>query len=169
MKWLMSALGLDGGPVLHTGDRAPDFALNDQDGRIQALKQFRGRWLVLYFYPKDGTPVCTREACNFRDDQQALRESGAEILGVSLDPPAEHRNFSVRYALNFPLLSDPGGALSRAYGSLFHLGPVRFARRRTFLIAPDGRIARIYRRVNAANHSTEILRDLRTFQHSGAA
>ena len=160
-------IGMWGHGAPRPGDRAPRFALTDQDGRIQELEQFRGRWLVLYFYPKDGTPVCTREACNFRDDQQALRKLGAEVLGVSTDSSADHRSFAVRYALTFPLLSDPDGALSRAYGSLFQLGPIRFSRRRTFLIGPDGRIARVYRRVNAADHSAEVLRDLGALQQTG--
>ncbi len=152
-----------GRTTLRPGDPAPKFALPDQDGKIQRLEQYRGRWLVLYFYPKDATPLCTREACNFRDEQQALRERGADVLGVSLDSSADHRAFAVRYALGFPLLSDAAGALSRAYGALFKLGPLRFARRHTFLIAPDGRIARIYRRVDASSHSIEVRKDLEAF------
>lgn len=150
--------------ALKTNDPAPAFALADQDGRIQRLEQYRGRWLVLYFYPKDDTPHCTREACNFRDDRRALREQGADVLGVSLDSPAAHRGFAVRYALTFPLLSDRDGALSRTYGTLFKLGPLKFARRRTFLIDPDGYIARVYRHVDPTHHSTQVLRDLARLQ-----
>lgn len=166
MNGVLAALraGLRGRRPLEPGDPAPTFALPDQDGKVRRLEQYRGRWLVLYFYPKDATPLCTREACNFRDEQRALREQGADILGVSLDSSADHRAFAVRYALTFPLLSDSTGALSRAYGSLFKLGPVRFARRRTFLIAPDGFIGRVYCHVKPATHAAEVLQDLRTLQ-----
>lgn len=155
-------------PVL-TGDTAPRFALKDENGRLQRLQQFRGRWTVLYFYPKDSTPLCTREACNFRDHLNELKREGAEVLGVSTDSSASHRNFAVRYALNFPLLSDPDGALSQAYGSLFKLGPLRFARRRTFLIDPQGRIARVYRSIDVAQHSTQILNDIRALRAAALA
>lgn len=169
MNRLFAWLGFGSGALFRAGDRAPNFALRDQDGKLRELKKYRGRWVVLYFYPKDDTPHCTQEACNFRDDQQSLRARGAAILGVSLDSSSQHRSFAVRYALNFPLLSDTGGALSSSYGTLFRLGPLRFARRRTFLISPDGLIARVYRNVDVSQHSAEILRDLTALQHNPAA
>ena len=158
-----------GRDTVQRGDTAPRFALRDETGRLQRLDQYRGSWVVLYFYPKDSTPACTREACNFRDHLDELREEGAEVLGVSTDSPDSHRAFAVRYALNFPLLSDPGGSLSQAYGSLFRLGPIRFARRRTFLIDPDGRIARVYHSVDVTQHSAEIINDLRILRTAAPA
>lgn len=171
MSGLIAALraSLRGQGSLQPGDPAPRFALNDHDGKLQQLDRYRGHWVVLYFYPKDGTPVCTREACTFRDDLLVLRQQDAQVIGVSTDSSTEHRAFAVRYGLNFPLLSDPEGTLSDAYGSYFRLGPIRFSRRRTFLIDPDGRIARIYHRFNVANHSADILRDLRALRRRAAS
>jgi peroxiredoxin Q/BCP len=148
------------------GTAAPDFSLPDQQGRARRLSDFQGRWLVLYFYPKDDTPGCTREACRFRDDYPALRRLGVELLGVSVDSPESHMNFSIKYSLPFPLLADAKGKVARQYGALWSLGPIRFARRQTFLIDPLGRIARIFRKVDPDGHSREVLEALMALQRA---
>ena len=163
---LLAALGLQTAQAddLKPGDPAPDFALVDQTGRTRALSDFRGRWLVLYFYPKDDTPGCTTEACSFRDDISALAALGAQVLGVSTDDAASHTRFAEKFHLPFPLLADTDGRTARAYGALLGFGPLKFARRHSFIIAPGGRIAKIYREVRPATHSREIRADLEALQ-----
>lgn len=119
---------------LAAGDPAPPFCLPGTDGGQYCLSQFHGRWLVVYFYPRDHTSGCTRQACMFRDRFQELRRTGAALLGISLDSPQRHRQFADRQGLPFPLLSDADGSVSQAFGVLFRLGPLRFARRVTFVI-----------------------------------
>lgn len=148
------------------GSAAPDFALQDQDGRTRRLGDYAGHWLVLYFYPRDDTPDCTREACRFRDDIGILGELDAAVVGVSLDDKRSHAGFTDKYALPFPLLSDPGGKTARAYGSLLNLGVARFARRSTFIITPDGRIAARFDKVDPDHHAAEVARALRSLQQS---
>ena len=150
------------------GSAAPDFALQDQNGQIHHLSDYAGRWLVLYFYPRDDTPGCTKEACRFRDDIGILGEHGAAVVGVSVDSARSHADFSRKYRLPFPLLSDTDGKTAAAYDSLLNLGIVRFARRHTFIIAPDGRIAARFNQVNPARHAEEVRRTLRTLQHAQA-
>jgi len=149
------------------GSAAPDFALQDQDGKIRRLGDYAGRWLVLYFYPRDDTPGCTREACRFRDDIGTLGDLGAAIVGVSVDDVQSHARFSRKYQLPFPLLSDPDGNTTADYGSLLNLGLVRFARRHTFIIAPDGRIAARFDKVDTSRHAQEVARALQALQRSG--
>lgn len=149
------------------GSAAPDFALLDQNGQIHRLGDYAGRWLVLYFYPRDDTPVCTREACRFRDDIGVLGKLDAAVVGVSVDSPRSHADFSRKYGLPFPLLSDPDGRTAAAYGSLINLGLVRFARRHTFIIAPDGRIAARFDHVDPARHAEEVRDALRSLQGYG--
>lgn len=153
------------GPAV--GEPAPDFRLADQNGLTHSLQAQRGRWVVLYFYPKDDTPGCTAQACAFRDDFLELQALGARLLGVSLDDAGSHARFARKHGLPFPLLSDPRGEVAGAYGALLHLGPLRLARRHSFLIDPEGRIARIYRRVDPRRHSTRIIADLRALQGAG--
>lgn len=143
------------------GAPAPDFALPDQAGRTVRLADFRGRWVVLYFYPKDDTPGCTEEACSFRDDQAALTLLGAQVVGVSLDDSASHAAFARKYSLPFPLLADTEAKVSASYGAVTNLVVAKFARRYTFLIDPQGRIARTYLKVDTARHSAEIIADLK--------
>jgi peroxiredoxin Q/BCP len=138
------------------GSAAPDFALPDQNGRIHRLDDYAGRWLVLYFYPRDDTPGCTREACRFRDDIGTLGKLDAAVVGISVDSTRSHATFSRKYSLPFPLLSDPDGRTAAAYGSLLNLGLMRFARRHTFIIAPDGRIAARFDHVDPARHAEEV-------------
>jgi peroxiredoxin Q/BCP len=142
------------------GEPAPDFSLPDQDGRNRSLSEFRGKWLVLYFYPKDDTPGCTRQACTFRDDRQKLAALGAEVVGVSVDDVESHLDFAKEYRLPFPLLADAGGVVAARYGSLRDLGLVKFARRNTFLIDPQGRIAMVYLSASPAGNAQQVLGDL---------
>ena len=145
---------------LQAGMAAPGFNLTDQYGKPHTLEDYRGRWLVLYFYPKDDTPGCTTEACAFRDDVRRLRQMHVALLGISLDSVDSHRRFAEKYGLPFPLLADAHGETAKAYGALWSLGPLRFARRQTFIIDPQGRVAHIYRSVKPENHSDEVIRDL---------
>ena len=149
------------------GSAAPDFALQDQNGKTHRLSDYAGRWLVLYFYPKDDTPGCTREACQFRDDIGVLGELDAAVVGVSVDDVRSHAGFARQYQLPFPLLSDPDGRTAAAYDSLLNLGLLRFARRHTFIIAPDGRIAARFDKVDPARHAQEVARTLRALQQPG--
>lgn len=146
------------------GELAPAFDLLDQNGRRQRLEEYRGQWLVLYFYPKDDTPGCTTEACQFRDDYYRLKALDAVVIGVSLDDVASHKAFADKYHLPFPLLADSEKKLSEAYEVLTGFGPFRFARRQSFIIDPQGRIARHYARVSARHHAGEIIRDLQKLQ-----
>ncbi len=148
------------------GSAAPDFSLLDQSGKTHSLNDFKGHWLVLYFYPKDDTPGCTQEACRFRDDIGVLDNLNAAIVGVSTDDAQSHADFAKKYQLPFPLLSDPDGQTAEAYGSLLNLGLVRFALRHTFIIAPDGHIAARFDKVNPASHAHDVARVLRALQQS---
>jgi peroxiredoxin Q/BCP len=147
--------------ALAVGDPAPDFSLRDQHGERHRLEDYRGRWLVLYFYPKDDTPGCTTEACEFRDDIYLLKQMRVSVVGVSLDDVKSHREFAEKYHLPFTLLSDAGGEVARRYGALTSLGFIKFARRHTFIIDPAGKIVKIYRSVNPGRHSDEVIADLR--------
>jgi len=149
---------------LGIGEPAPDFALPDQEGKTRSLAEFRGKWLVLYFYPRDDTPGCTRQACAFRDDWSRLAALGAQIVGVSVDDIESHLDFAKEHRLPFPLLADAGGAVAARYGSLRDLGLIKFARRNTFLIDPQGRIAQDYLSANASRNSQEVIEDLQRLQ-----
>jgi peroxiredoxin Q/BCP len=149
---------------LAPGMPAPTFALPDQDGKTHRLEDYRGHWVVLYFYPKDDTPGCTTESCNFRDDLPALRALGTQILGVSRDDTPSHAAFAAKYALPFPLLSDTQGAVAKAYGTLWSFGPIKFTKRHSFLIDPQGKLARIYRDVKPGAHSAQVMEDLKVLQ-----
>lgn len=146
------------------GGAAPDFRLQDQKGDWHTLEQYRGQWVALYFYPKDDTPGCTTEACNFRDNIFAFRERDAVILGISLDDVESHQEFADKYSLPFSLLSDPEAEVADRYGVVTNLGIAKFAKRQTFLIAPDGTIAKHYEKVDPDTYSKEILDDLVAFQ-----
>jgi len=149
------------------GSTAPDFALQDQHGTSHRLSDYAGRWLVLYFYPRDDTPGCTQEACRFRDDIGVLGDLNAAVVGVSVDDAGSHADFARKYQLPFPLLSDPDGRTAAAYDSLLNLGLMRFARRHTFIISPDGRIAARFDKVDPARHVEEVARTLRILQQPG--
>jgi thioredoxin-dependent peroxiredoxin len=146
------------------GSAAPDFTLASQEGAAVSLKDYRGSWVVLYFYPKDQTPGCTREAHNFQVDQSKYAERQAVVLGVSVDSVDSHKKFCAKEGLNFKLLADRDGKVSSAYGSLTNLGLVKFATRHTFLIDPSGKIARAYTSVDPGRHSEEVLAALDQMQ-----
>lgn len=150
------------------GSIAPAFALQDQNGQIHRLSDYAGRWLVLYFYPRDDTPGCTQEACRFRDDIGVLGNLNAAVMGISVDDTQSHADFSRKFQLPFPLLSDPDGRTAAAYDSLLNLGLMRFARRHTFIISPDGRIAARFDKVDPATHVQEVARTLKALQHGPA-
>lgn len=143
------------------GEPAPDFSLRSDDGRTFSLKELRGKKVVLYFYPKDDTPGCTKEACSFRDNLGRVQSKGAVVLGVSRDDSTSHAKFRDKYHLNFPLLSDDQGRVTEAYGvwkkkNLYgreHFG----IERTTFLIDEGGKIARIWPKVHVEGHTDEVL------------
>lgn len=156
-------LGLTAGAGAETGvgEAAPEFRLQDQAGEWHSLEDYRGKWVALYFYPKDDTPGCTKEACAFRDNIFAFDEIGATIIGVSLDDTESHREFAEKYSLPFTLLSDADGSTAEAYGVLSSRGTFRFAQRQSFIIGPDGTVRKHYAKVNAEEHSEEVLADLK--------
>jgi thioredoxin-dependent peroxiredoxin len=139
------------------GQVAPGFTLPSQDGTQISLESFRGKWVVLYFYPKDMTPGCTIEAHNFQRDQAQYDAANAVILGVSVDTPDSHKQFCTKEGLTFRLLADPDHKVVEAYGSLGHFGPFTIANRHTFLIDPAGKIARVWPKVDVQQHSAEVL------------
>jgi peroxiredoxin Q/BCP len=151
-------------PIPQTGTQAPDFQLKDQSGEDVKLSQLRGKNVVLYFYPKDDTPGCTREACDFRDEHSALRKAGAVVLGVSPDNTTRHQKFATKFSLPFSLLADTEHQVAEAYGvwgekSLYgrkFLGITRA----TFLIDAQGKVARVWPKVKVQGHVREILESL---------
>jgi peroxiredoxin Q/BCP len=147
--------------LLQAGERAPDFLLADGEGRMRQLGEWRGTWLILYFYPRDDTPGCTAEAKAFNDRQPELAALKAQVLGISVDSSDSHRSFASQHGLNFPLLADTDGKVSRRYGALNDFAIVKFAKRHTFLIDPEGRIAKAYRDVEPSRHAGEIIADLK--------
>jgi peroxiredoxin Q/BCP len=149
---------------LSSGTPAPRFELADQNGKVHTLEDYRDKWVALYFYPKDDTPGCTTEACEFRDDIFKFRRMNCEVLGVSLDDEASHKAFAEKHGLPFPLLADTEGTAAEAYGVKTRMLGMAVARRHTFLIDPDGNIARHYTEVNPKSHSKEILADLQELQ-----
>jgi len=150
--------------ALKAGDPAPDFEGTTTDGKRVALKDYRGRKLVMYFYPKDDTPGCTKQACSLRDHNSELAAKGAAVLGVSTQDEASHRKFTEKYKLNFPLLADTDGAVGRAYGTLGGSGMLSklksaagFADRVTFVIDEKGKIAHVIDKPHVASHAEEVL------------
>lgn len=150
--------------------QADDFSLPDQDGKTHSLSQYRGKWVVLFFYPKDDTPGCTKEACNFRDSFVELQAFGAVILGVSKDSVASHKKFAEKYHLNFPILSDEKKVVIgkyNAWGTKTFMGRTfEGTLRKTCLINPNGEIQKVYEQVNPLLHAGEILADLKTLTNT---
>ena len=149
---------------LEPGDEAPDFTLPDADGKQVSLSSLRGQQVIVYFYPAAMTPGCTKEACDFRDSIQSLAASGVTVLGISPDAPAKLAKFRDRDSLNFPLLSDPGHEVEKAYGAygekvLYGKKSVGVIRS-TFVVDPDGKIARAYYNVKATGHVARLRQDL---------
>ena len=135
----------------------PNFALLDQELKSHCLDDYLASWLVIYFYPKDDTPGCTKQACNLRDDFNALKDRGINLLGLSLDSSEKHSKFIQKHQLPFPLLSDKEGLVAKEYQSLFSLGPIKFAKRHSFLIDPNGIVRAVFRKVIPNQHSQQIL------------
>jgi peroxiredoxin Q/BCP len=157
------------GDKVAVGGPAPDFRLMDQSGDWHTLEDYRGKWVALYFYPKADTPGCTTEACNFRDNIFAFREMGAEIVGVSLDDVEDQKAFAEKYSLPFTLLADTEGEVAESYGVLRNYGVMKLASRESFLIDPEGRIAKHYAKVDPDTHSEEVMADLKTLMTDGPA
>ncbi len=145
------------------GELAPAFTLTDQHGQTHTLVQYAGQWLVLYFYPKDDTPGCTKEACSFRDDLAMISKLGAQVLGVSVDDSQSHAQFANKYHLTFPLLADKDAKVADSYGALTNLLVIKLAKRYTFLIDPAGKISKVYLSVDTSKHSQEIIDDLKKY------
>lgn len=161
---LMGFLLLWAWPVMaaeiSVGSLAPDFSLPDQNGQLHRLADYRGQWVILYFYPKDDTPGCTTEGKSFRDKLKDFHEAGAQVLGVSMDSVKSHQAFAKKYGLNFPLLADEDGKVAALYGTVGGFGPISYAKRQTFLIDPDGVVVRHYPHVNPSRHVQVLERDL---------
>jgi peroxiredoxin Q/BCP len=151
--------------TLEAGDKAPAFTLKDQDGATHKLADYRGKTVVLYFYPKDDTPGCTKEACSFRDEHDAIEEEGAIVLGVSTDDAGSHQRFRDKYDLPFPLLVDKDAKVATRYGAwgektLYGRKMIGMTRS-TFVIGPDGKLTRVWKRAKAADHAQAVLKALR--------
>lgn len=144
---------------------APNFTLQDTTGNTHSLADYAGKWVVLYFYPKDDTPGCTAEACSLRDARDTLAEMGAEIIGVSKDEPSSHEKFKAKYSLNFTLLADPEAKAINAYGAW---GKKMFGKegilRKTFIINPQGEVVKVYGRVTPMGHGQQVIEELTKLQ-----
>ncbi len=160
---LLTTLGFSAGAQAQVavGALAPEFRLQDQNGQWHTLAQHRGQWIALYFYPKDQTPGCTKEACSFRDNIFAFQQIGAVILGVSVDDVKSHEEFAKKHSLPFPLLADTDGAVADKYDVLLNLFVLKIAKRQSFLIDPEGRIVKHYEDVDPEKHTAEVLADLK--------
>jgi peroxiredoxin Q/BCP len=143
------------------GSAAPGFRLQDQNGDWHDLADFKGKWLAVYFYPKDDTPGCTTEACSFRDNIYAFKAIGAEVVGISVDDVDSHKEFATKYKLPFTILSDVGGQISDSYGVLRDYKLMQIASRQSFLVNPDGIIVKHYADVNPESHTEQVLADLK--------
>ncbi len=151
--------------TLEAGDTPPDFELRDQDGKTHRLQDYRGQTVVLYFYPRDNTPGCTKQACGFRDNHEAIGEEGAVVLGVSADSAASHTKFRDQFDLPFPLLVDEDSKVSTEYGAwgektLYGRKSIGMTRS-TFVIGPDGTLTKVWKRAKAADNADAVLKLLR--------
>jgi peroxiredoxin Q/BCP len=150
------------------GTVAPDFKLQDQKGEWHTLSQYKGKFVVLYFYPKDNTPGCTTQACELRDNIFAFRKVDAVILGVSVDDVESHKKFAAEHSLPFDILADSSQEVSGKYGVLFSAGPMKLASRQTFLIGPDGKIVKHWPKVDPKGHSDMVLAEIKAHQPAKA-
>ena len=157
---LAVSAALPAGDSPAVGSAAPAFRLQDQNGEWHELEDYRGGWLAEYFYPKNDTPGCTTEACNFRDNIYAFKAIGASVVGISIDDVESHQEFSAKYKLPFVLLADETGATAQAYGVLRDWKVTKIAARESFLVNPDGIIVKHYEDVDPENHTQEVLADL---------
>lgn len=142
--------------MLNTNEQAPGFTLKDQDGVERSLADHEGKYVLVYFYPKDDTPGCTKEACAIKDSYGNFEKLGVKVFGISADSPESHKKFADKYGLPFTLLSDPDKKVIEAYGAKGALGTKRVS----YLICPDGNIAKVYPKVDPASHAQEILKDI---------
>ena len=149
-----------------TGSDAPPFNLQDQNGEWHTLEEYRGQWLAVYFYPRDDTPGCTTEACNFRDNIYAFKAIGAAVVGISVDDVESHKEFSDKYKLPFTILADEDNETAKAYGVLRDYKLVKLASRQSFLIDPEGKVAKHYGDVDPDTHTEEVLADIKAFMES---
>ena len=163
---LLSAPLFAGEPLMQGSD-APAFNLQDQNGEWHTLEGYRGQWLAVYFYPKDDTPGCTTEACNFRDNIYAFKAIDAAVVGISVDDVESHKEFSDKYKLPFTILADENNETTKAYGVLKDYKLIKLASRQSFLIDPDGKIAKHYEKVDPDTHTDEVLADIRAFKSDG--
>jgi peroxiredoxin Q/BCP len=168
--WLAgSGSAVAGNAVPAVGTPAPAFKLQDQAGKWHSLSDYRGKWVAMYFYPKDDTPGCTTQACGFRDNIFAFNKEGAVILGVSVDEVASHKEFAEKHSLPFTLLADADKNVARQYGVLkTYMGVMEMARRDTFIIDPQGRIAKHYESVDPEGHSQVVLADIKALKAAAA-
>jgi peroxiredoxin Q/BCP len=158
--FICSAIAGDA-PVV--GSDAPSFNLQDQNGDWHKLEDYSGQWLAVYFYPRDDTPGCTTEACNFRDNIYAFKAIGAAVVGISVDDVDSHKEFSDKYKLPFTILADSDNKTSNAYGVLRDYKLIKIASRQSFLIDPEGKIAKHYDDVDPDKHTDEVLADIKEF------
>jgi thioredoxin-dependent peroxiredoxin len=161
---IASAIGAADSALPEVGKPAPDFTLKNDEGKDINLKDYRGKWVVLYFYPKDFTSGCTIEARNFQRDLAQYEKAGAVILGVSVDSAESHKNFCAKEGLNFKLLADTEVTVSAAYGSVMEYNGNKLSARNTFIIDPQGKIAKVFPAVKVAKHSEEVLAALADLQ-----
>ena len=145
------------------GSEAPTFNLQDQNGDWHKLEDYRGQWLAVYFYPKDDTPGCTTEACNFRDNIYAFKAIGAAVVGISVDDVDSHKEFSDKYKLPFTILADEDGNTAKAYGVLKDYKLLKLASRQSFLVNPEGKIVKHYADVDPDKHTDQVLADIKVF------
>ncbi len=158
------------GATPEVGKPAPAFKLQDQAGKWHSLSDYKGKWVALYFYPKDDTPGCTTQACGFRDNIFAFNKEGAVILGISVDDMASHKEFAEKHSLPFTILADSDKAVTRSYGVLkTYMGVMEMARRDTFIIDPQGRVAKHYESVKPEGHSELVLADIKALKAAAAA
>ena len=146
---------------INTGQTAPNFNLQDQNGNWHTLDNYKGQWVVLFFYPKDQTPGCTTEACNFRDNIFEFQKLNTQILGVSLDDIESHQAFSEKYSLPYPILADVNKECATEYGVLGKFMMMTIAKRQSFLINPEGQIVKHYKKVDPDTHTKEVIIDLK--------
>ena len=163
---LILPLFLDAADQPDVGSKAPGFNLQDQNGDWHALEDYREQWLAVYFYPKDDTPGCTTEACNFRDNIYAFQAIGAIIVGISVDDVDSHKAFSEKYKLPFTLLADKDGETSKAYGVLRDYKLTKMSSRQSFIVNPEGLVARHYEKVDPDTHTQQVLADLKDLMGS---
>jgi peroxiredoxin Q/BCP len=150
------------------GSAAPEFTLTTNEGKQASLKDYRGKWVVLYFYPKDFTSGCTLEARNFQKDLSKYNQANAVILGVSIDTAESHKEFCAKEGLNFKLLSDPDAAVSKKYGSIMEYNGSTLSARNTFIIDPEGKISKVFLQVKPDVHSGEVLAALAELQKTAS-